>query len=106
MDWDYKKGKSAKNGNSAISNAERLLVYYLENYGNKKVIALKNDKLKNNPPKNPFALINRCYKKKSKEEYRKAIFPFSRIPQYIYWDGKGCFLSAKKIDVKRDAGQD
>lgn len=90
---------SAKKDNSPVSKAEKILVYYLSNYGEKKV-KLLNDKLTKNPPKYTVGIINRWYNKDSCSEYQKQIFPRNFIPDILFWDrSKNTFYSMNKAEI-------
>lgn len=94
-----KYSNSAKKDKSAISKAEKILVYYLSCYGEKRV-KLLNDKLTKYPPRSTIGLINRWFNKKSHKEYRKQNFPMNSIPDLLFWDrSKSSFYSAFKAEI-------
>ena len=90
---------SAKKDNSPISRAEKILIYYLFHYGEKRV-KLLNDRLTKYPPKYTVGLINRWINKDSHREYTKQNFPMNFIPDLLFWDrSKFLFYSAFKAEI-------
>ena len=74
-----KGSNSAKKTESAISKAEWLLVHFLYNYCDSCKIELMNERLLNEPNYKCFGVVNRWFKKITKNEYVKYIYPFSKI---------------------------
>lgn len=84
------------------SDAEWLLVHYLNSQKNNPEIKLKNIR-KINDPKNSICIINRWYKACDGDEYMNCIFPFKHIPDMIYWDAfKKRLVKSDKICIERE----
>lgn len=97
-----KSSNSAKIETSAISMAEKLLVFYLKNYSESSKVQLLNKKLKNEPKKS-FGILNRCLKKNALI-YKRHHFPFLSIPNIILWErARGILFSSNRIRVEKDS---
>lgn len=84
-------------------DAEWLLVHYLCNYRKyNQNVDLFNVR-KTTTPQNSICIINRWYKVGCGEEYSYYVFPFSHIPDVLYWNScKNTLLISNRICIENE----
>lgn len=84
------------------SDAEWLLIHYLQNYQSyNRNVDLENER-KTTKPENSICVVNRWFNPR-KEEYANYVFPFKHIPDVIYWNsGDNTLLTSDRIYIENE----